>query len=206
MKRYLVLLLALVLAVSSFTGCVNVPLPEFTPAIDISEPFVGFRAEKTKEVELEGYERISAEVFDTYESEYAAYGATVYYESLTQPEQRVYHIVQYAMDHSQPCIFIDDRLLVGIKENLEEILFCLALDHPLLEQNVNWQCWGVDYLIPNPNPFSKEPDEKLTGVILEIKEFTPAKLEKKKSAIMEAERILKELPATSSNEKKAEFL
>lgn len=206
MKKGIALLLALLLSVSCFAGCENIPIPEFTPAIDVSEPFVGFRAEKTKEADLEGYERISAELFDTYESEYAAYGATVYYDSLTQQEQRVYHIVQYAMDHSQPCIFIDDRLLEGIGEDLEEILFCLALDHPLLEQNVNWQYWGADYMIPNLNPFSKEPGERLSGVILEIKEFTPAKLEKKKSAILAAERILKELPVTESDEKKAEFL
>lgn len=206
MKKFFALFLALLLSVSALTGCEDVPMPEYTPAIDVSTPFIGFRPEKPVGADLEGYERVELDVILAHVPEYAGYGASVYYDTLTPQEQTVYRIVQYAMDHCQPCIFIDARLLKGVAVELEEILFCIALDNPLLEQNVNWQYWGADYVIPNPNPFSNEPGQKLSGMILEVKEFTPEKLEKKKSAILAAEQILKDMPTNVEDWRKAEYL
>lgn len=206
MKKQLTFILALLLIFSCLAGCEDVPMPEYTPAIDLSTPFIGFRLEKTKQADLEGYDRVELEDVLAHVPEYAGYGATVYFDTLTQQEQTIYRIVQYAMDHCQPCIFIDNRLLEEVSVEVEEILYCIALDNPLLEQNVNWQYWGADYVIPNPNPFSNEPGEKLSGIILEVKEFTQEKLEKKKSAILTAERILKDMPANVEDWRKAEYL
>lgn len=206
MKKYVALCLVLLLSLSCFSGCVNVPLPEYTPAIDISTPFIGFRPEKTVDADLEGYERVELDAINAHVPEYAGYGATAYYDTLTDLEQTIYRIVQYAMDKCMPCVFIDARLLPKLEEEMEEILFCIALDNPLLEQNMNWQYWGASYLIPNPNPFSNEPGQKLEGVIVEVKEFTPEKLEKKKKAIVAAQQILEGMPSADQDQQKAEYL
>lgn len=211
MKKVFAILVALLL-LCCFCGCedtASVPqgttMPEYVPAVDLSTPFIGFRLEKPVHADLEGYERVTLEQINTHVPEYSGYGVTVYYDTLTPEEQTVYRIVQYAMDQSTPCIFVDGRLLPDMEERMEEILFCIALDNPLLEQNMDWQYWGASYVIPNLNPHSTVQGEKLEGVVLQIDEFIAGKLRKKKQAIEAAEKILAEMPALESDRAKAEY-
>lgn len=207
MKKYLAFFLVLLLSVSWFAGCENIPLPEFTPAIDVTEPFVGFRAESMRGIDIESYTRVDLQTLQNYQSVYGAYAAHAYYDTLTAEQQTVYRILQYALDHGMRCLFIDTRVLPDVAEQVNLILDCLALDHPMVDQNLFWTHGGTAQItIPNPNPFSKEPGQTLSGVLLDIAEFDGQKLEKKKAAIAVAEKVLKDLPESASDREKAEFI
>ena len=206
MKKFISLLLALLLSISCLSGCVNILLPEYTPSIDLAEPFIGFRAESKRGVDLETYTRVDLADLETYESPLASYGASYYYDTLQPQEQTLYRIVQYAMDHAMRCLFIDERVLPNIEEEVDLILHCLALDHPLLEQNLYWSHGMATVEFPNPNPFSKAPGQSVTGVILDISEFSPEKWAKKEQAIQKAEEILQDLPADGTDREKAEHI
>ena len=212
MKKRDTLVIALLLAVCCLVGCQNesappeTTLPAYIPAVDISTPFIGFRLQKPVHADLDGYDRVDLESILAHVPEYSGYGVTVYYDTLTPEEQNIYRIVQYAMDQCKPCVFIDNRLLPDLEERMEEILFCIALDNPLLEQNMDWQYWGASYVIPNLNTHSKAQGEKLEGVILQMDEFIAGKLRKKKQAIEAAEKILAEMPQMESDVEKAEYL
>lgn len=206
MKKWIAMLLALLLACGCLSGCEEIPMPEYTPAIDVTEPFIGFRAESQRGIDLESYTRVELSLLENYTSVYGDYGETVYYDTLTPQEQTVYRIAQYAMDNEMRCLFIDARVLPEINDRITEILHCLALDHPLVEQNLYFTYGMADITIPNPNPFSQEPGQTVTGLVLDVSEFTAEKLEKKKSAIVAAERILKDMPANVEDARKAEYL
>lgn len=206
------IVLSLLLAICCFAGCEDtraIPqgttMPAYVPAVDLSAPFIGFRLQKPTDPDLDGYDRVELEAINAHVPEYSGYGVSVYYDTLTPEEQTVYRIVQYAMDHSKPCIFIDGRLLPDMESKMEEILFCFALDNPLLEQNMDWQYWGVSYVIPNLNPNSNVQGERLEGVVVQMDEFIAGKLRKKKQAIEAAEKILAEMPALESDRAKAEY-
>lgn len=208
MKRILTAVISLLLVLCSLCGCAFLPIPDLDlePAVDVSTPFIGFRLEKPETADLEGYDRVEAEQLAVYEPTYSGYGVRVYYDTLTPQEQTLYRIFQYAMDHAQPCIFVDSRIVEDTENTVfEQVLYCLALDNPMLEQNLYWTSWGADITIPNPNPFSSEPDQRLTGKILLIPVFGQDIMDKKLLALEKAEQILSEMPQDLSDAEKAEY-
>lgn len=208
MKKVFAILLCVLLTVGSLSGCMFLPFDlNFEPEIDLSTPFVGFRTEKPETVDLEGYNRLELEQLNAYEPTYGSYGTDVYYATLTPQEQTLYRILQYAMDHAQPCIFVDDRVIEDPDSELfKRTLYCLALDNPMLEQNLDWSTWSAKVTIPNPIPFSSKPGQHLTGKILLIPVFGQGFMDMKLLALEKARQILQDMPQDLTDVKKAEYI
>ena len=205
MKKMLSVFFSLLLLLCLF-GCSKIQVAQYTPTVDLTDPFVGFRKESTRTVDLESYTRIALAELEDYQSKYADYGETCYFDTLEPEQQTVYHIIQYAMDHAMPCLFIDKRVLPDIESEMELILHCLALDQPLLEQNLHWSYGVATVEISNPILAAGANGQSVTGIVLEISEFTTEKMEKKEQALLVAGQILKDLPATATPREKAEYL
>lgn len=203
MKKILAWLWSVLLLLGILSGCgqqqqkPNVQLPS---DLDLKEPFVGFLTEIPKTVDLAAYQRMDHKTFDSYQSENAAYGTDVYYSTLSETAQRVYHIFQYAMDHGKTSIFLDDRILMDLGVELDEIVLFLALDNAMLEQNLSWSRQDVTMTISGQGAATT-----FSGTILNIEEFSQGKMDKKQEALKKAQQILAEMDAGLSDREKAEY-
>ena len=193
MKRILCLL---VLACLLLNLCGCELLRELEPEIDYryEEPYLGFAASVGKEFTLEEYTRIPVSQVEEHEPLWGKYATDVYYSQLDAPAQLVYQVLQCAMDNEQPYLLIDDRLLEKTAFSLQEILNALALDSPMVEQNLEWQYADFSSTVTHSQLFSPDVVETMTGQSLYISDFTPEKLEKKRKALEKAQQIVRTLP------------
>ena len=205
MKKLFVCCLIMLLFVSCFFGCDRLPGQNADPLIDLSTPFIGFRTEKTAEMNLQDYTRVELETLNNYQPNYGGYGVQVYFDTLTPQEQTLYRIFQYALDHAQTCIFLDDRFLEELTVSLDEVLCCLALDNPMLEQNLKWSSWTAVYTLSNRGLLGNSQADQVSGTILQVNAFSKAKLDKKLEAQDAARQILSQMPTGMTELEKAEY-
>ena len=126
-------------------------------------------------------ESIDLSKLDNYESSYKSFNSYVYYSALTENERKVYHVFEYALDNAFPYVYLDSRIIKECCERYTpyEILQLLALDSPLLEQNL---------LFGSGEHFSFN-NTSVEGERYYIENFSKCKLEKKELAIAEATKI-----------------
>lgn len=133
------------------------------------------------------------------------YRSSLHYNTLTESEQQVYRALEYAMETCQTNILVDD-LLVDNYERLEEILYYLAYDSPLLEQNLRFEVGDFttyhDVTVLQHFRRSAEFD----GYYLIVHNFERQWWEKKQLAIDEAKKVVDGLDKDLSDIAKAEKL
>lgn len=200
MKRLACFLLVLFLLLSSY-GCA---LEEVS--LRYEAPFLGFSQAVGEEFSLEDYTQTPEAQIENHDPQWGKYGADVYYSRLDEIAQGIYRVLQYAMDQEQPYILIDDRLLEGTSFSLGEILNAVALDSPMVEQNLEWGHATFSSTVTHNRLFAPPVTETLTGQSLFISDFTPEKLEKKRKALEKAEQIVSTLPEGSSPRQTAEAI
>ena len=205
MKKLLTIVLATLFLLSVFAGCKSVLPQNQTPAVDTTDVFIGFLPEKTEEIQLQNFNRLSVETIQAYQPGYSGYGTDVYFQSLTEQEQTLYRIFQYALDQAQSCIFLDDRLLGGMGASIYDVLCCLALDNPMLEQNLNWTSMNVEYTVTIQEGLGKQQVNKITGTILQMDVFAKSKLDKKLEALQVAQQVVADMPTDLTAVEKAEY-
>lgn len=203
MKRLLSLLL-LLSVLTGFSGCSL--LQEFVqePELQYETPYLGFAQRVGEEFSMEDYLRMTPEQVTLHQGEWKQYGVDVYYSGLDATAQNIYRILCYAMNTSQPYILIDDRLLEGTAFSLQDILNALALDNPMVEQNLEWKHADFTSTLTHSRLFSPPVVEQLAGQSLYISDFTPEKREKKQKALEKARSILEALPQTAEPEQRAQ--
>ncbi len=74
---------------------------------------------------------------------YASYSSYHFYKTLKTEEQYIYRALEYALVNTHECISIDSKIKI-LNERCQLIVQFLALDTPLLEQNVLMTC-GANY-------------------------------------------------------------
>lgn len=138
-------------------------------------------------------------------SRYTAYRSSVLYDSLSDNGKLVYRAMEYAMEESLPFICVDRRLVAGGKE-LEDILRCLSLDSPLLEQNLRYasQEFSVNYPLSvwNFRPIRAT----FEGYYIKVSNFEDNLWDKKQEALDAAEALVDALPDGMSAEEASEVL
>lgn len=148
------------------------------------------------------YYRVSD--LETYVSAYSDYNSYVYFSQLSEQEQKVYRILEYALDNSYPNILIDDRLLDGNQHSLEDILRFLSMDSSMVEQNlVNGY---TDFYIDSSRYARFGITTKVTGNLLYVSNFTNEKLERKLEAIKKAKAIVEKMPSYVTQCEKAAWI
>lgn len=86
--------------------------------------------------------------FAQYDSPYTIYRSSFHFDTLSAEEQLVYHALEYAMESGYTNILVDDAL-IDSADTLEKVLYCLALDSPLLEQALYYEtgAFAIEYAI-----------------------------------------------------------
>lgn len=193
------LLIPLILGLSVLlSGCVyevigntdaSVPLDQTTApeqttvTTTVKEPFVGFAETDVKsEGELV---KLQAEELEDYISEYRLYNAYHYYQHLNDSEKLVYRAYEYALDHGLPRIWVDNRLMDGMRRSELEILEFLTLDSAMVEQNINRYQGEFTVFDAVFN------DEMYTSIYVE--DFSKNRLRNKRNALREAQNVVYQL-------------
>lgn len=124
---------------------------------------------------------------------YQTYRESISYDTLNEEEQMVYHILEYAMEHQYTNIFIDD-LLFAEPTSFGKILTYLALDSPLLEQNLHYGVgkFNTTYTVEVLELYDRQVP--FDGYYITVENFAKEFWEKKMIALDQAEKIVSELP------------
>ncbi|MBQ3075267.1 MAG: transglutaminase domain-containing protein [Clostridia bacterium] len=137
-----------------------------------------------------------------YESAYAKYNSRVMYHTMTAEEQLIYRIFEYAQDHEYTSIFLDSRLLAGVKLSLEEILRLYSMDSPLVQQNYSYSAQESGYTFSYLEDVWKFD---IQGSVFHVDNFSHEALAKKKEAIAVAEQVFAAMPPNLSQLEQARY-
>lgn len=201
MKKIVFALLAVLTLAGVLSACQQMSTATTAPSVITEKPYIGFSAARTEKLNLDLYTREEETLFDTYVHQYGAYSSRVYYDTLPETDQKIYHILQYAMDHAYPGILIDSRVMAGMKYSVEDILTFFSLDSAVVEQNLSWEFGEFTVTYSNGDQSSQ-----IKGTKLYIPDFALQKKEKKDQSILLAERILAQIPAGITDQEKARYI
>lgn len=166
-------------------------------------PHIGFSNGELLKEKMEVL--LTEEEFQQETLTYPSYRESFFYDTLKEEEQKVYRILEYAMEHQYTNIFIDD-LLFADPTSFGKILTYLALDSPLLEQNLHYGVGKFDttYTVEFLELYDRQV--KFDGYYIKVDNFAKEFWEKKLVALEEAEQIVSELPANLTKQQTAERL
>lgn len=199
MKKLSLAAVLISLLIGLLAGC-SVQQIISAPPIDLEKPYIAFSAVHGNQLDLNNYTRVEETTFDHYAHRYANCSGTVYYDTLSAADQKVYHILQYAMDNAYPCILVDERVTAGMTYSVEEVLTFFSLDSAVVEQNLAWE-FG-DFTITYSTTGTAGPAAELKGIQLYINDFSAEKRNKKDEAITKANEILSQMPQTDNDREK----
>ena len=200
-KIFLIALCLLVLAaIMVACGQQQSQTIQISANVDLETPFIGFLPEQPESINLDAYQRVSLEDIVSYTPRYA-YGTRLYFDTISEQGQLPYLILQYALDHAQTSVYIDQRLLEGAEETIDEILMFLALDNAMLEQNLSWGYQDISISMTGSTGSTD-----VRGKILQIDEFAQGKLDKKLEALKKAEEIIAQMPQGLTDEEIAQWI
>lgn len=145
----------------------------------------------------------STDELSSWNNPYGKYSSYILYDTLKEDEQLIYRAFEYAMVNCCENILIDKRINIS-ESRLKEIAELLALDTPLLEQNV--ECYtftqkaNYDYVYEENRTISI-PHQSIT---VTVNNFTKELWNKKMIAFMEAEKIIAKMDKNQSEVELAE--
>ena len=203
-KRLFVILLSLFIAVA-LCGCSfdyvslicsgEVAKSEAIPKIAFSREVL---SEQSEELIMTADELLEVE------SEYSRYRGDIHFSALAENERTVYRAYEYALENGYTYIYVDD-LLVSDGDRLGEILNFLALDSPLLEQNL-FYAYGDFNLYYDLKVAFFDTYALLDGFYIDVRNFESDIWEKKLQAIEKAKDIISAMPQNMNETEKAEYL
>ena len=204
--RLLALLLCAALLVCS--GCADLSqaladaLAETALADLFAEPvWVGFSsAEDDSVITFQ-----KAEDLEEYRSVYRCYSTDTYYSLLDAAGQRVYRLLEYALDHGRTRILLDEALTDELDYPVSSVLTFLSLDSPMVEQNLAREEQDVTAEGEKTTGFFTTPIQ-ITGTLVTVERFSQERLERKKEALAKAQTIVDALPDGLSDVEQGEWL
>ncbi|MBQ2730214.1 MAG: hypothetical protein IJF69_05515 [Clostridia bacterium] len=147
---------------------------------------------------------LDEEQLKKYVSEHSQYRSSYFYEKLSDRGRLIYRAIEFAMENSYDTILIKESLCTE-EIQLESIALFLAMDSPLVEQNLRYSIYQYNTVFP----LSEEKPEitvPFKGYCLSIENFTKELFDKKLLAIEKAKEIITTIPEGASDIEKAEFL
>lgn len=204
-KRLMSLMLGLLLI--CFSGCVRIGIyledaQEFQPEPQIAAaPRIAFSKN----------EMVTAEVtyalsdFDEWEGETSQYRGSILFDTLDDTYKRIYHAMEFAMENGYIGIMVEDEA-AGTAQALKTVLELLALDSPLLEQNLRYSFGTFSFDLSQGVVVESDIDTDFSGYYIMVHNFQESYWEKKQEAITKAEQIVSELEEDLTQVEKAEQL
>ncbi len=206
MRKRVLCGIAWLLAAMIFSGCNLENLKDevmqdiaqdLTEPEDIVEPFIGFYTEDVEDLDL--LEKPDLTHLADYQSEYAQYNSHIYFDALNENEQLIYRTYEYALDHSYPYIWIDQRLMGDVIRDSTDILWFLSLDTPMVEQNLYYETWTLTMT----HTLAGVETAKEEYFCLYIRDFEAERMDRKLQALAEAEKIVAQMPEDLTDTQKA---
>ncbi len=130
----------------------------------------------------------------------ASYNSRTYYNALCDADQQVYRAFETALENGWEEVYLDDTLISSCRHTPTEILVLLALDSPFLEQNIHTiEGHRFSRYVPKGEiaPFGM----MVSGIRVDVDNFSPARLAKKKEALTKAKEIAAALTGKTDREK-----
>ena len=147
---------------------------------------------------------MTADEVDALKTDLSEYRGELHYSTLSDSEKTVYRAYEYALENGYIHIYVDD-LIISDYERLGEILEMLALDSPLLEQNLLYE--NGDFTMPyDVKAMFFDVTANFDGYYICVENFNSEILEKKKQAIKKAEEIISSMPEDMTDTEKADYL
>ncbi|MBR2042997.1 MAG: transglutaminase family protein [Clostridia bacterium] len=143
--------------------------------------------------------------FDAEQSEYSQYRSSIYYNTLSPEEQYIYLALQYAMENCYKNVLVDSALAADT-DTVVKVLQHLALDSPLLEQNLRYVTGTFTSSIPVNILGLYNDYADFDGFYISVDNFTKEMWDKKLEAITVAQQRVDALPDSLSLAEKAERL
>lgn len=139
------------------------------------------------------------------ELEYDIYRADLHYNTLPAVEQTLYRALEYAMERGYTTVMLDTGLGVEV-ERYPQVLNCLALDSPLLEQNLWYEMGYCNLTYPVSVLGLYQRPALFQGVYISVDNFALQWWQKKQEALARAQSIVAGMPAGYTDVQKAEYL
>ncbi len=119
---------------------------------------------------------------------------------LSKEKTVVYHALEYALEMGYPYIYMDEKLVSG-SDILGDVLERLALDSPLLEQNLSYQTgeFTTYYDVGDSTA-------ELSGFYIKVENFERHYWDKKMIAVKAAKKLVDSLPSGLSEVETARYL
>ncbi|MBR6783468.1 MAG: hypothetical protein IKM32_02135 [Clostridia bacterium] len=140
--------------------------------------------------------------YKDYVSENAKYNTYTYFSKLSEKEQWIYRIYEYAFDNNYSNIWFDEKLLEGLEINYAQIIYLLSMDSPLVEQNMDLSALPFTTALKDDNG---DYVRDLSGTLVYVSTFFENKKENKTEALEKAQAIVDSLPEGLSDLEKARY-
>ena len=163
-----------------------------TPHLGFSNGVILEEEEWILEADALPYETVQ---FDTYRG-------TLHYDTLSESEQTVYRALEYAFEKGYTNVLVD-QLLIPEAEGMERVLHALALDSPMLEQNLRYEMGTFTTYYPAKILGVLQTDVKFEGTYLKVENFAAEHMPKRLDALEEAKKVVAALKDTLTPEEKA---
>lgn len=136
---------------------------------------------------------------------YTEYRSNIAYDSLASNEQLIYRAFEYAMEHQYTNILLDQQL-VDSPDTFGRILMHLALDSPLLEQNLRYHIGSFETVYPIDILGIYQRQVPFHGYYISVENFDKKLWSQKMQALEEAKKVVATLPENITETEKARRL
>lgn len=145
------------------------------------------------------------ETLEAYEFEKELYSNFYYYDQLNESEKTVYNLLRFAYEKNLDYLFIDESICDECDYSLTDIASFLALDTPMLEQNLIMGEDDTKYTVEQQFLY-KTVSRELKGSYIGIENFEKERTEKKELAVKEAKKIEFDFTETDTELEKARII
>ncbi len=145
------------------------------------------------------------EILKAYEFEKELYSNFYYYDQLNESEKTVYNLLRFAYEKNLDFLFIDESICDECNYSLTDIASFLALDSPIIEQNLIMGEDDIKYTVEQQFLY-KTVSRELKGSYIGIENFEKERTEKKELAVKEAKKIELDFTDAESELEKARII
>lgn len=136
---------------------------------------------------------------------YSIYRSSLMYDSLDKKEKVLYRALEYALENQYTCVFADEKL-VSDPEILPKVLKALALDSPLLEQNLRYRTGKFQASYPVRILHLYDRQVQWTGYYIGVSNFSEEVWDKKMEALAQAKKVVEAMPEKETQIQKARWV
>ena len=143
------------------------------------------------------------EKLENYKPKNDVYNSRVYYEKLNADEKLVYNAFEYALDNNYTFIYIDNSMVFEKERDSMDILNFLALDTPIVQQNLDVWLYEEAGFNLNNEIMHKAVEREISGIIINVENFSKVRTSQIYEAVEKLKATKIEFPENATDNDKA---